>query len=412
MALTQDQENVLEAAKLMLLENHPVLVVDGSAGTGKTTVIKEIINMQNSAEWKATLKLTNTRQKMIVLTATTNKAVDAIKEATGYECKTIHSTLGLKMHQRQMIYPKVDKNNIIHNTLLIVDEYSYIDKKLLSYIMSRLGPSSSVMFVGDHAQLAPVGSKKVPVVEEGFPTIHLTEQVRQETSTLKEVAEQLKQYVTDQEFPDLKPDGVSFIHYDDSEHEKFAKNMVEAFRKGTCRFLSFTNERTLEVSKFLFEELENRTDYQPGDYMVNNKYFKGPMGSIKTDSTVKLTQVVPHIYRVNHIIDGITVMDAIPGMMVDLPNFKGLFIPNDYRSHAHYADANMDKSMRYAIDSTWIDLRPQYACTVHKSQGSTYDRVFIDLSDFSTVSSDKDLSRLLYVAMSRARKELHVIGNL
>lgn len=409
MPLTQDQTNVLEAAKLMLLEDHPVLVVDGSAGTGKTTLIKEILNLWKDKQWAATLRLTNTRPKKIEVTATTNKAVDSLKQATGHECRTLHSFLKIKMQYGKPVYPPITP---ILNTLLIIDEYSYIDSELLDYLMKSIGKTSSIIFVGDHAQLAPVGSRKIPVAARGFPTIELKEQVRQETSVLKEVAESLKQYVLDGEFPDLKPDGKSFIHYEDNENEAFADSMVEAFKKGSARFLSFTNERTLEVSKFLFEELENRTSYQEGDYMVNNKFFKGAMGSIKTDATVRLTRVDPGMFYVDHEIDGITITDSIPGLYVDTSAFKNLFIPKDYKVHTHYTDAKMQDSMRYTIDTTWVDFRPQYACTVHKSQGSTYDRVFLDLSDFANVSSSKSLSRLLYVAMSRARKEIHVIGNL
>ena len=409
MQLTQDQTNVLEAAKLMLLEDHPVLVVDGSAGTGKTTLIKEILNLWNDKKWAATLRLTNTRPKKVEVTATTNKAVDSLKQATGHECRTLHSFLRIKMKYGKPVYPPVTP---ILNTLLIIDEYSYIDSELLDYLMKSIGKSSSIIFVGDHAQLAPVGSRKIPVAARGFPTIELKEQVRQETSVLKEVAESLKQYVLDGEFPELKPDGKSFIHYEDNENEAFADAMVDAFKKGSARFLSFTNERTLEVSKFLFEELENRTSYQEGDYMVNNKFFKGAMGSIKTDATVRLTRVDPGMFHVNHEIDGITITDTIPGLYVDTSAIKNLFIPKDYKVHTQYTNAKMQDSMRYAIDSTWVDFRPQYACTVHKAQGSTYDRVFLDLSDFANVSSSKSLSRLLYVAMSRARKEIHVIGNL
>lgn len=409
MPLTQDQTNVLEAAKLMLLEDHPVLVVDGSAGTGKTTLIKEILNLWKSKQWAATLRLTNTRPKKIEVTATTNKAVDSLKQATGHECRTLHSFLKIKMQYGKPVYPHVSP---ILNTLLIIDEYSYIDSALLDYLLKSVGKSSSIIFVGDHAQLAPVGSRKIPVAARGFPTIELKEQVRQETSVLKEVAESLKQYVLDGEFPELKPDGKSFIHYEDNENEKFADAMVEAFKNGSARFLSFTNERTLEVSKFLFEELENRASYQEGDYMVNNKFFKGAMGSIKTDATVRLTRVEQGMFYVSHEIDGITVTDTIPGLYVDTTAFKNLFIPKDYKAHTHYTDAKMQDNMRYAIDTTWVDFRPQYACTVHKSQGSTYDRVFLDLSDFANVSSSKSLARLLYVAMSRARKEIHVIGNL
>ena len=63
---------------------------------------------------------------------------------------------------------------------------------------------------------------------------------------------------------------------------------------------------------------------------------------------------------------------------------------------------------------TWADLRPTFASTVNKAQGSTYDKVFIDLSDFKPmVHKDPiQLARLLYVAMSRAKYQVIFTGDL
>ena len=59
-----------------------------------------------------------------------------------------------------------------------------------------------------------------------------------------------------------------------------------------------------------------------------------------------------------------------------------------------------------------MDLRPEDASTVHKSQGSTFDTVFIDLSDLSTCRQPDMAARLLYVAFTRARNRVVLYGKL
>jgi ATP-dependent exoDNAse (exonuclease V) alpha subunit len=76
------------------------------------------------------------------------------------------------------------------------------------------------------------------------------------------------------------------------------------------------------------------------------------------------------------------------------------------------AEAQGDLSTVALINKTWIDLRAAYACTINKSQGSTYDKVFIDLDDLKRCNQPNTLARLLYVAVSRARYQVIFTGDL
>jgi ATP-dependent exoDNAse (exonuclease V) alpha subunit len=68
--------------------------------------------------------------------------------------------------------------------------------------------------------------------------------------------------------------------------------------------------------------------------------------------------------------------------------------------------------MKIILD-TWIDLRPSFAQTVNKSQGSTYDIVMIDLNDIcSKCRTLEQLARILYVALSRGRSRIIMTGDL
>jgi ATP-dependent exoDNAse (exonuclease V) alpha subunit len=64
------------------------------------------------------------------------------------------------------------------------------------------------------------------------------------------------------------------------------------------------------------------------------------------------------------------------------------------------------------IENQWVDLRAAYACTINKAQGSTFDRVFIDLDDIRRCNSGDQIARMLYVGVSRARHQVFLTGDL
>lgn len=68
--------------------------------------------------------------------------------------------------------------------------------------------------------------------------------------------------------------------------------------------------------------------------------------------------------------------------------------------------------MYYSLKEQFPDLRPRDAATIHKAQGSTYNQVFIDLSDLSTCRNPDMAARLLYVAFSRAKERVVLYGKL
>ena len=76
------------------------------------------------------------------------------------------------------------------------------------------------------------------------------------------------------------------------------------------------------------------------------------------------------------------------------------------------AKANNEISVIAQIETEWIDLRAAYACTINKAQGSTFDRVFIDLDDIRRCNSGDQIARMLYVGVSRARHQVFLTGDL
>jgi len=66
----------------------------------------------------------------------------------------------------------------------------------------------------------------------------------------------------------------------------------------------------------------------------------------------------------------------------------------------------------YTVKEFFADLRPPHASTVHKSQGSTYKKVFIDLVDIGANHVSEEVARMLYVAITRASEEVILYGDL
>jgi ATP-dependent exoDNAse (exonuclease V) alpha subunit len=71
-----------------------------------------------------------------------------------------------------------------------------------------------------------------------------------------------------------------------------------------------------------------------------------------------------------------------------------------------------DTSKLKQLEDWLIDLRPLYACTINKSQGSTYNRVFLDLNDVDKCRNKNQVHRMLYVGFSRASEQVIITGDI
>lgn len=149
-----------EAVKLV--NDNNVCVITGGPGTGKTTIIKSIIDIYKEEELK------------ITLCAPTGRAAKRMTEATGEEAKTLHRVLEIgKFASEDEINPDLLVTPIDAN-VVIIDEASMIDLFLMNYLMKALYSGTKLILVGDEKQLPSVGpgnvlkdiiaSEKVPVV--------------------------------------------------------------------------------------------------------------------------------------------------------------------------------------------------------------------------------------------------------
>ena len=143
--------------------------------------------------------------------------------------------------------------------------------------------------------------------------------------------------------------------------------------------------------------------FYAGDYVICNSYFSNGTRSFKTDEMVYISDVFEA-----------DIDCGVTGNRYLINGLSWVFMPDhleDKKKRINLAKSEEDFDTVGYIDQNWIDLRAVYASTVAKSQGSTFDSVFIDLSDIAKCNSGNAIARMLYVAVSRARHHVYLTGD-
>ena len=198
--LSDDQEAARAAfVNFLISPDEQVMVLEGYAGTGKSTLVKTLLD--NMPKYLKMAKLVNPSmyEYETVLTATTNKAAEALAQISGAEVRTIHNFLGLRVVKdfRTGATELIPRDRTPESgCILVIDEASMIDSKLLTIIFEKT-TNCKIMFIGDPAQLPPVKYTTTPVFNAGFKTAKLTKVMRQaEGNPIITLATQFRETVT------------------------------------------------------------------------------------------------------------------------------------------------------------------------------------------------------------------------
>lgn len=409
-SLTEDQQNALAAFTQFLVDPvETVFVLKGYSGTGKTTLVRELIDRLPDLMKTARLIAPNTRDYEIQLTATTNKAAENFSHVTGQHCVTIHSFLGLRVHtdyQNNTTTLTPTKKDPVEGKLLFIDEASYVDRELLRLIFSSTR-NCKIVFMGDPAQLTPVKMTNTPVFDANFTGAALTEVVRQaKGNPIVDLSTKFRETVGSGEFFSFTPDE-DHIRY--LPRDQFNQAVIKEFTNPDWRYrdskiLAWTNKCVIAYNHAIQDHLTGDPSFVAGDYAICNKYLAGKGISIKTDQLVGITEIEPDCEEY-----------GVPGNYFVLDNKIRVFGAKSLarvKARVKAARDMEDFGLVQYIENHWIDLRAAYAQTINKSQGSTYDRVFIDLDDIRRCNSGDQIARMLYVAVSRARHQVVFTGDL
>lgn len=408
--LTEDQEKALPAVfDFIASPTEQVFVLSGYSGCGKSTLVRVLLDKLDSYQQALQLIDPSTKPMNIRLTATTNKAVENLQRISGTPCETIHRALQLRVETdyktgNTRLIPA--GSHTITNEILIIDEASFIDRGLLDQIFKRT-KNCKIIFVGDPAQLAPVKSSTTPVFSSGFGGAALTEVVRQgKDNPIVDLSSAFRNTVNTGQWFSFEPDG---YHVQDLSRDDFDEAILAEFSRPGWKYhdskvLTWTNKAVIEYNRFISRVVKGTPNLEVGDYAICNSYVQGGRTHLKTDQLVEITKL-----------DASSSYFDTPGQNIQVDGYSIWFMPatlDDRKSAIAQAKAKNLTHIVETIENTWIDLRAAYAQTINKSQGSTYDKVFIDLDDLVKCTNGNMLARMLYVAVSRARSHVYFTGDL
>lgn len=425
MPLTNDQQNAVDKFYEFIFSPAQVFTLSGGAGTGKTYLMNYISStVMETYDQHCSLIQTKPKFVSTVFTATTNKAAEVLEKSIHKPVSTIHSFLGLRVQEDKTTGKTsllATKNVDLQKTILFVDEASMIDTELYEAILEAAA-DCKIVFVGDKAQMSPVKEAISPIYANVDPknSVFLSEPVRNaDTPALVSLCAQLRNTVETGEFFNIDP-VPGIIEYLNGPQMKAKLEAVFYDRDPDSRVLCYTNVRVQQFNDAIRAMQDLSSRYMPGERLVaaRNFYRKPHQISVERQVWVMETNHQAQQYGyANYTPDGqeIQCWDYKVSPNQDHGNAFVVSIPCD-AAYAKKTLANIkrkkDWPMFFKFQNQFADLRPIEACTVYKSQGSTYDSVFIDIGNIGTCYDPDEVARMLFVAASRARRKVYLFGQL
>lgn len=391
--LSDKQKEAIKA-----VNDNNVTIITGGPGTGKTTIIKSIINIYEK------------KGNKIVLAAPTGRAAKKMTETTGKEASTLHRLLEIGKFSDD-IYTKEDGDyqiSPIDADLIIVDEMSMVDMFLMNYLLKAIYQSTKLILVGDSDQLPSVGPGNVleDLIKSGkIATIHLDKVFRQAArSNIIVNAHRVNEgqdFIKKSEMPeDAKND---FFIINEKEQNKMMYQLISLCNgrlKNYGHYDFFQNIQILTPTKkgmFGTKELNMMIQkvLNPGDKTKLEKSINGVTYRIGD----RIMQVKNNydIYWENDEENGTGVFNGEIGTIVDIDEKeKNIEIKFDDNKKALYQYSEMDQ------------IEHSYAITIHKAQGSEYDVVIMCIPKTAPILLTRNL---LYTGITRAKELLIIIGD-
>lgn len=367
----------LKAIKTSL--NNRLTIIAGGPGTGKTTIINAITKLYiDKNRLKADEIISD-----IALLAPTGRAAKRMSETTSLPAMTIHRYLKWNKDNNEFQVNEYNKN---HHKLIIVDEMSMLDTNLFASLLRGIDTSAKLILVGDPFQLPSVGPGNILkdlIDSDYFNYVPLNRIYRQTSNSyIPVLAEEIRNNSLSDTYLEQKDD-YNFIVCNSYNIKYTLRKILEmSINKGL-------NEKDIQVLAPLYKG-ENGIDLL--NEMIRDIFNPGKKNMIKLGDVYykegdKVLQLVNDVD--NNVFNGdigyIEYIDEVKGETTI--NFLGNYVI--YKKEDLY------------------NIKHAYAITIHKSQGSEFSHVILPVSK----SYSKMLyNKLIYTAVSRAKKSIIIIG--
>lgn len=461
----EQQSAIVNAVSFLKTNTDPTqyYVIEGKAGTGKTTIAKEILK--------------EFEDEQIYVAAVSHKAKGVIKSSFGDDTRgkkffSIAGLLGMKgINDNDTQTTKFQvglKVPLLDNppALLVIDEASMITEDVLKKIIdinSSLSRPFQMLFLGDIGQIQPIRdeqsefyrthkdllNKKSDIFNSKHKSKLITRVRQGEANPILPYADYFWEN-SQKENPELNPtqhivrnnqitDKGSLL-FSNSEGEvlnsviKAVKNAVEKGLTNHVKIVTYhVNEKT-ELNQKIHEALFGKdSDYSKGDMLILNSPYDLPdvNTTMENSSEIQIKSIqdedtdefgVHTLYLETngtaYTRTGNEQKDCV--IQVVSRNDIGLY-NQKLQELASYAKRQTNRALKkqawsdfWEYKGRYADVDFGYAITAHKSQGSTYDIVVVDEKDImgTTATSNQEKSELIYTALTRPRKTAIVISSV
>lgn len=420
------------------------MLVKGYAGTGKTTLISELVR---------NLPLIN--QKFLLL-APTGRAAKVISAYSGRSAFTIHKIIyKLQENQDGRMQFRLQKS-YQKQTIFIVDEASMLSDQssfgekgllgdLLEYVFAE-DKGNKLILIGDTAQLPPIGQESSSALQQNVlqhkyrlqvKGLELKEVVRQElNSGILFNATRLRNQLL-QESPIVKFRSRGFRDFYFMGNGKMEDGLRYAYQKYGLEntiIICRSNRNAEMYNQFIRRQLfyyENELEAGDQLMVVKNNYFympeDFPTGFLANGDMVSIKRIVDFEERYGF---RFATLELNLVDFPDLPAFEAKVILDTLINRAPGLDTGDQQKIYQAVlaelyeeeeegAETKIRSHPflnalqikfAYAITCHKAQGGQWDAVFIDHGYFTEDMLNQDFIRWLYTAITRASKEVYLVN--
>lgn len=367
----------LDAIKLAITRK--VAIITGGPGTGKTTILKGILDLYKVLSSSDKIRL----NEQIALLAPTGRASKRMSEVTNFEASTIHRFLKWNKDTNRFQINEYNKSSV---SFVIIDEASMIDTMLLANLLKGLKSSCHIIFVGDANQLPSVAAGDVlndMIESKELPVYALKNWHRQGTdSKIIPFAHRINEGILDRELLNSGSD-LEFIPCKDNEIIEVIGNVCKDYNSYDLQVLApiYKNRNGIYAINDHLQKLWNPKSPSKKEIEGNEGIYR------EKDKVIQLSNM-----KDESVFNGdIGIIDRIK-----LLGNKELYI--DY-------DGNLVKYTKSMLQNFTLG----YAISIHKSQGSEFDTVLIPF----TFDYRKMLYRkLIYTGVTRCKKKLILVGDI
>ncbi|MDU7067030.1 MAG: ATP-dependent RecD-like DNA helicase [Clostridium perfringens] len=371
-------------------------IITGGPGTGKTTIIKCIIEIFETCGLK------------VLLGAPTGRAAKRMSESTGKEATTIHRMLDMGVFEKEeSVFVTNAEEHSLEADVVIIDEASMIDITLMNALLKSIKVGTRLIIVGDVDQLPSVGAGNVlnDFIESGFTkVVRLKEIFRQGKESMIVVN---AHKINKGEMPKLNEKGTDFFFIRNDIQEGILNTIIDLINTRLPKFNSNWDKlKSIQVLvpmkkgvlgvTNLNERIQNvlnpKAPYKKEKEFRSMVFREGDkVMQIKNNYSLKWTRIAG---KGDH--EGLGVFNGDMGFIesIDLEGKKLSIIFDDER--------------RVIYDFMYLDeLDLAYAITIHKSQGSEFPVVIIPAYMGAPLLMNRNL---LYTGITRAKEMVVVVG--